>query len=123
MSDTAQGAREWRFYIEDMTQFCEDVLSYTNGLECSAFIADKLIYDATLRKLQLIGQAATHVPNDVRSAHPSIPWREIVATRNRLAHSYLHISNEVIWSIVQSAVPDLLSSLRNLLSTMPNEVG
>ncbi|MCY4056100.1 MAG: DUF86 domain-containing protein [Cyanobacteria bacterium MAG CAR4_bin_6] len=122
MSDAAQGAREWRLYIKDMIQFSEDVLSYTDGLDYSAFIADGLTYDATLRKLQLIGQAATNIPSEVRDAHPSIPWHAIVGTRNRLAHSYIHINDEVIWSIIQNAVPDLVLSLRDLLSTTPDQV-
>ncbi|MCY4173715.1 MAG: DUF86 domain-containing protein [Cyanobacteria bacterium MAG CAR3_bin_5] len=123
MSDAAQGAREWRLYIKDMIQFSEDVLSYTDGLDYSAFIADGLTYDATLRKLQLIGQAATNIPSEVQDAHPLIPWHAIVGTRNRLAHSYIHINDEVIWSIIQNAVPDLLLSLRDLLSTTPDQVG
>ena len=122
MSDAAQGAREWRLYIKDMIQFSEDVLSYTDGLDYSAFIADGLTYDATLRKLQLIGQAATNIPSEVQDAHPSIPWHAIVGTRNRLAHSYIHINDEVIWSIIQNAVPDLVLSLRDLLSTTPDQV-
>ena len=88
-----QGAREWRFYIQDMIEFSEKVLSYAEGLDRDAFIADELTYDATLRNLELIGEAATHIPSEVRAAYPDIPWHAIVGTRNRLAHSYLSISN------------------------------
>ena len=118
MSDAEQGAREWRFYIQDMIEFGEKVLAYTEGLDRDGFIADELTYDATLRNLQLIGQAATHIPSEVREAHPDIPWRAIVGTRNRLAHSYLSISNNIIWTIIQDAIPKLLPELRNLLNTM-----
>ena len=118
MSDAEQGAREWRFYIQDMIEFGEKVMSYTEGLDQDAFIADELTYDATLRNLQLIGQAATHIPSEVREAYPGIPWRAIVGTRNRLAHSYLSIGNNIIWTIIQDAIPKLLPELRNLLNTM-----
>lgn len=117
MSDAEQGAREWRFYIQDMIEFGEKVLAYTEGLDRDGFIADELTYDATLRNLQLIGQAATHIPSEVREAHPDIPWRAIVGTRNRLAHSYLSISNNIIWTIIQDAIPNLLPALRDLLNT------
>ena len=76
--------REWRFYIDDMIAFAEKVVAYTNGLDQQAFVASSLVYDATLRNLELIGEAATHVPDDVRTAHPQVPWRRVVATRNRL---------------------------------------
>ena len=115
-----QGAREWRFYVQDMIELSEKVLSYTQGLDQDAFIADGLTYDATLRNLQLIGGAAMHVPSEVREAYPDIPWHAMVGTRNRLAHSYLSISNTVIWTVIQDAIPRLLPELRTLLGT-PNE--
>lgn len=62
--------REWRFYIEDMLGFAGRVLAYTEGLEQSVFVGSGLTYDATLRNLELIGEAATHVPSEVRAAHP-----------------------------------------------------
>ena len=59
MSDADQGTREWRFYIQDMIEFGQKVLSYTEGMDQDAFIADGLTYDATLRNLELIGEAET----------------------------------------------------------------
>ena len=117
MSDTNKQPREWRFYIQDMIEFGEKVLSYTDGLDQDAFISDGLTYDATLRNLELIGEAATHIPSVVRDAYPDIPWRAIVGMRNLLAHSYLSISNNIIWTIIQDAVPKLLPELHNLLNT------
>lgn len=109
MSD---GAREWRFYIGDMIAFAEKVLAYTAGMDQSAFVANALVYDATLRNLELIGEAATRVPDEVRQAHPQVPWRMIIATRNRLIHAYLGIDNDTLWSIVVTDVPALLPMLR-----------
>ena len=117
MSNAEQETREWRFYIQDMIDFGEKVLSYTEGMDQDAFIADGLTYDATLRNLELIGEAATHIPSEVREAYPEIPWRAIVGARNRLAHAYLGIRDDVIWTIIQDAVPKLLPALRKLLET------
>ena len=119
--DAEHEGREWRFYVQDMVEFGEKVLSFTDGMDQEAFASDALTYDATLRNIQLIGEAATHVPAKVRESHSDIPWRAIVGARNRLAHSYLHISDSVIWSIVQDAVPDLLPKLRRLLAAAEPE--
>ncbi len=116
MCDAEHEGREWRFYVQDMLEFGEKVLSFTDGLDQEAFTADVLTYDATLRNIHLMGEAATHIPARVRESHSDIPWRAIVGARNRLAHSYLHISDSVIWSIVQDAIPDLLPKLRRLLA-------
>jgi len=106
--------REWRFYIDDMIGFAERVIAYTDGLDQERFVASGLNYDATVRNLELIGEAATHVPDAVRTTHPEVPWRLVIATRNRLIHGYLGIDNDTLWSIVVSDVPTLLVSLRGL---------
>ena len=97
-----------------MIKFAERVLAYTEGLDREAFTADDRTYDATLRNIELIGEAATHIPHDIREAYPEIEWRRIVATRNRLAHVYLGIDDDVVWDIVQTDIPDLLPKLRHL---------
>ncbi len=115
MCDATEETRSWRLYIQDMIKFAEKVLSYTEGLNQDAFIADGLIYDATLRNIQLIGEAATHVPDHVREATPEIEWRRIVGTRNRVTHAYLSMDEDVIWDIIQTDIPSLLPELRKLL--------
>lgn len=112
MSEAA--SREWRFYLDDMIGFCEKAIAYANGLDQAGFVASGLNYDATLRNLELIGEAATHVPDTVRADNPHIPWRLVIATRNRLIHGYLGIDNDTLWSIVRSDVPALLPELRAL---------
>ena len=107
-------SREWRFYLDDMIAFAGKAVAYTDGFDQAAFVASGLNYDATVRNLELIGEAATHVPEAVRSASPEIPWRQVIATRNRLIHGYLGIDNDTLWSIVRDDIPLLLSALRGL---------
>ena len=109
MSDN--GLREWRFYLDDMIGFAEKVIAYTHGLDQAAFVASGLNDDATLRNLELIGEAANHIPAELRANNPQIPWRLIIATRNRLIHSYLGIDNDTLWSIIRSDVSDLLPKM------------
>jgi len=103
--------REWRFYIEDMVRFAHKVLANVKGLDQAAFVESELTYDATLRNLELLGEAAAHVPDHVRAAHPEVPWRLIVATRNRLIHGYLGIDDDTVWSIIQVDVPAIVPML------------
>lgn len=115
MSDAGQ--REWRFYIDDMIGFAEKVIAYTDGLDQAGFIASGLNYDAAVRNLELIGEAAAHVPDSVRATNPQIPWRLVIATRNRLIHGYLGIDNDTLWSIIRSDIPALLPKLLALKAT------
>lgn len=112
MSDVPQ--REWRFYITDMIAFSENVMSYTDGFDLERFANSGITYDATLRNLELIGEAATHIPQEIREQYHQIPWRMIIATRNKLIHGYLGIDNDTLWSIIQTNVPELLNSLKEI---------
>jgi uncharacterized protein with HEPN domain len=111
--------REWRFYIDDMIDFAEHVIAYCQGLDQTGLVADRLRYDARIRNLELIGEAATHVPGAFREANTDIPWRQIIATRNRLIHGYLGIDNDTLWSIIQEDIPALLPKLRALRDVRP----
>ena len=95
-----------------MISLYERVLVYTNHLDQATFTSDIRTFDATLRNLELIGEGATRTPADVRESHPHILWRRIIGTRNRLAHDYLGVDEDVIWDIVQTQVPSLLAALR-----------
>ena len=107
--DTA--AREWRFYIEDMINFCERVQSFTQGITREEFVIEPMRYDATVRNIELIGEAATHVPANIRQAAENIPWRMVIAARNQLIHGYAGIDDDVLWSMIQTDVPALLIAL------------
>lgn len=109
--------REWRFYIDDMIGFAERITNYTSELDQTAFFATPLVHDATLRNLELIGEAATHIPEHIRQSFRDIPWRQIIATRNQLIHGYLGIDADTVWSIIQGDLPALMSALRVLRDT------
>jgi uncharacterized protein with HEPN domain len=72
-----------------------------------------------LRNLELIGEAARHIPDAVRDSSTDIPWRQLVATRNRLIHGYLGIDNDVLWSIIQDDIPPLLARLLKMKTSRP----
>ena len=99
--------REWRFYIQDMISLAEKILSYTDDMSQADFEVSNLTYDATIRNLEVIGEAATHIPDDIRAQYPDIPWRMVVATRNQLIHGYLGIDNDILWNIVSENIPEL----------------
>ena len=106
--------RDWKIHIRDMIGFCEDVLKYTDGVERSALFSDDMRLDGTLRKIALIGESITRVPQEIRDANPRIPWGDIIGSRNRIIHGYDQIDEDVIWEIIQTSVPDLLPKLREL---------
>jgi len=104
-----------------MIGFAKKVLSYTDGLDQDSFITHDLTYDATLRNLELIGEAATRIPGEIRQQYTEIPWRMIIATRNRLIHAYLGIDDDTVWSIIQENIPELLEQLKGIKSQLASK--
>jgi uncharacterized protein with HEPN domain len=110
-----QPERAWRFFLDDMLRFADAALTYTGGMNQTDFLANRLVYDATVRNLELIGEAARNIPESVRVKSSQIPWRQIIATRNRLIHGYLGIDDDTLWSIVRDDLPQLRIALRVLV--------
>ena len=108
-------SRDWRLYVADMKACCERATEYTAGLTRGQFEGSRMAYDATLRNLELLGEAARHVPEEVRATAADVPWRRIVAVRNILIHGYLGIDNDIIWDIVTNEIAPLETALQKLL--------
>ncbi len=100
-----------------MAEFCDRVLEFGGGVHLPALRTDRMRRDAVLRNLALIGEAATHIPDDLRAAYPEVPWRLVIGTRNRLIHGYLGIDDDTVASIVSTDVPRLRDQLAVILAT------
>ena len=111
--------RDDRLYLYDMVEFCERVADYSAGHDQKSFLAVRTRYDAVLRNLELLGEAATRVPVNMRGLTPEIAWRQIIGTRNRLAYAYLGIEPDAVWLIISASIPTLLMQLRAMLAGLP----
>ena len=105
-------SRDLELYLDDIEASCEKVLRYTAGMDRAAFLADERTYDAVVRNLEIIGEAAKRVLADLRRRLPGIEWRKIAGLRDILAHAYFGIDDEVLWDIVHHKVLQLLTTLR-----------
>jgi uncharacterized protein with HEPN domain len=79
--------------------------------------SDRLLELGLVRLIEIIGEAAAKVTDDFRSAHPQIPWPQIVAMRNRLVHGYDEIDLDVLWDTVGDDLPPLAAELEKLLES------
>lgn len=78
--------------------------------------ADRLLNLALVRLIEVVGEAASKVSGDVREGNPDIPWREIVAMRNRIIHGYDAVDFDILWAVIQQDLPDLIPRLERLLA-------
>ena len=97
--------RAFILYLEDMLQSIQRIEEYTLGFEFITFKRDYKTVDAVVRNFEIIGEAAKNVPDEIKFAHPEIPWKEMYLLRNKVSHEYFGIDYEVIWDIVKNYLP------------------
>ncbi|MGQ0836000.1 MAG: HepT-like ribonuclease domain-containing protein [Gammaproteobacteria bacterium] len=107
-------SREWRMFLGDMREACDRILAYSDELGRDTFDHHGIAYDAIVRNIELPGEAARHVPAEVRGRCAEIEWTKIVALRNILVHGYFGIDDDILWDVVQNRVPQLRSAIQEL---------
>jgi uncharacterized protein with HEPN domain len=103
--------------IEDIHEALERITEYVAGLDQSSWQNDRKTIDAVIRNLEIIGEAAIHVPSDVQEQNMDIPWHQMKGMRNLLIHEYFGVDIEVLWKTIQEDIPPLLSQISKLLNT------
>jgi uncharacterized protein with HEPN domain len=98
-------SRDETMYLQDIDESCEKILRFTAGLSQSDLMRDEKTYDAVVRNLEIIGEAAKHISADLRKQLPDILWRKAAGLRDMLAHAYFGIDNDILWDVVQNKVP------------------
>jgi len=105
-------------YLNDMLTRCQRLLRQTSSISTlDEFIDNETIYDAALRNLQIVGEAARNVSEGTRALMPDVPWRAIIGLRNIIAHGYFAIDDTIVWEIVQHRIPALEQELTTFLAT------
>ena len=104
-----------------MLDSCERILRYTEGLSFEQFAEESTVFDAVVRRLQVIGEAATRIPHEIRDRYQEIEWRKIVGLRNVMVHQYASVDEEILWDIVQNSLPELRDKLRRMLASLVHD--
>jgi uncharacterized protein with HEPN domain len=102
--------------LEDMLDAARKAVGFTKDRSRKDLDEDEMLSLALVRLLEIIGEAARFVPEEIRNTHPKVPWREIASTRNRLIHGYFAVDLDVIWAIVKQDIPPLINQLEDILN-------
>jgi uncharacterized protein with HEPN domain len=100
--------------VEDILESIDKIRLYVHGMNLEDFKSDPRTIDAVARNLEVIGEAARQIPDDVKARNPEIDWNGMIGLRNRIVHEYFGLSLPIIWTIIQRDVPELEVRLRSI---------
>lgn len=102
-------------FVGHMLESVERIRRFVGRKRRAAFLGSRLLQDAVIRNIEIIGEAAGQVSAGFAARHASIPWRRIVGMRNRLIHGYVNVNLETVWDVVARDLPALEKELRAVL--------
>jgi uncharacterized protein with HEPN domain len=98
-------ARSEELYLRDILQCIELIALYVDGRRFDEFLADDMFRDAVTRRLEIIGEAASHLGKPLRERYPDVEWGDVVAFRNFVIHAYFAIDSMIVWNAATRNAP------------------
>jgi len=94
-------------YLRDILQNMRDAEEFVLGLSYEQFALDKKTFNAVVRSIEIIGEAAKNVPDSIRSKYPAVPWKEMAGMRDKVIHFYFGVDREAVWLVVKERIPSI----------------
>jgi uncharacterized protein with HEPN domain len=106
---------EYALPLKQMLAYAREAVSLGSGRQRQDLDNDRLFDLALTRLLEIIGEAANRVPDEMQMSHPEIAWHQIISLRNRLIHGYDSIDFDIFGAIIKTDLPKLITELENII--------
>lgn len=114
--------RSVKLYINDIIEYMERAESYINSLSFEEFLKDEKTCDAVIRCIEVIGEAAKKIPDELRNSYSSVPWRDMAGMRDKIIHSYFTVDFETVWLVVKEEIPRLKPMIKKISEDLEKEL-
>ncbi|MEK6855981.1 MAG: DUF86 domain-containing protein [Nanoarchaeota archaeon] len=108
-------------YLNHIIEAISDINESVKEITKEQFLVSKDIRDASIRRLELIGEAVKNISSDLKSNHPEIAWSKIAGTRDKVIHNYFGVNLNIIWDIIKTELPELKRKLDTIMKTDTEE--
>jgi len=113
--------RDYSLYIQDILECIEKIDEFVGDMAYDEFIEDEKTVDAVLRNLEVIGEAAKNVPEELKDRFPDVEWRRMVGLRNIITHEYFGVDMNIIWQAATRNVPETEPLVADMLERLSHD--
>jgi uncharacterized protein with HEPN domain len=110
--------RVYTDYLQDIVDHAEKAMRFVRGVSFDDFCDNEEKVFAVVKMLEIVGEAARHLPKSVRDKYASIPWKQVVGMRDKMTHEYFSVDLEVVWRTVHEDLPPLRDTAKKILEDL-----
>lgn len=106
-----------KIYLDDIYKSIKSIEIFIEKMTYEQFKEDDKTSSAVVRKFEIIGEAANHIPEEIRLKHPEILWKEMAGMRDKLIHSYSNIDYKLVWMTIKQRFPEVKPMLKKIINS------
>lgn len=114
-------SRTYSDYVQDMLDNCDYAIEFVQDTTLEQFRANREKAYAVVYAIEITGEAARHIPKNLRDKYPDIVWTRASGMRDHIAHGYFGIDLEIVWKTIQDDLPELRGDLAVMLADLENQ--
>jgi len=108
----------YQLFLEDILEAINKIERYIKDLTHDQFEGNEVVIDAVIRNLEIIGEAAKNISEDVREKYSEIPWNRMIGLRNVAIHEYFGVDLNIIWEIITKNLPETKPKIEAILEDL-----
>ena len=108
-------------FIKHIIESINAIGEFSKNMDKEELVSNRMKRDAIVREIEIIGEAIKNISDNLRKKYPSIPWRDIAGTRDKMIHHYFGVDLNIVWNIIKKELPELKEKIQKIEKELENE--